>query len=442
MARSWFGGTHLDVVLRPYRFGNRTLADLAANVKVTFHDAETGGVQVTDLLDVEGSPINSVVADADGFAPRFQGPDGVTTLWADAGGRRFLMVTTDGAIDLSTQLSTRIPTTEKGAIDGVATLGSTGKLVEPVPAANVEPVPADAAQVASYREGAENLFAGTNSATVADKDKVWSLEDPDGSRNTALGAETLMFNDRGWKNTAVGFNAMRENIDGYRCTAVGNDALRENVGGMDVEKTPTDPGSRNTAVGDLALTFNTTGYANTAVGVDAAQTNETGHNNTAVGYIAYSGVQNETTQHRKHAHNNTAVGSRALHFTATDGLTGADGNTAVGTNALRDNVTGASNVAVGLDSSATVDAVSDATAVGARSSAGHDRAVAIGADTVTSGPDQVAVGERNIEISSVDIGPGNGPAGSVRLFAIVSGGKVVLRARFPSGSPVDIVSEP
>src|SRR5690606_9655103 len=104
--RFWFGQSPTDwttvlgaetesngVKLRP--------AIAAGPVTVTFWDSATGGTQYTDLLDASGEPITHVVT-ADGTGtlqvgtiPRFQGPNGVTEMWADAaGGARYLMVAT------------------------------------------------------------------------------------------------------------------------------------------------------------------------------------------------------------------------------------------------------------------------------------------------------------------------------------------------------------
>lgn len=104
--RFWFGQSPTDwtmvlgaetesngVKLRP--------AIAAGPIEVTFWDAATGGTQYTDLLDASGEPITHVTT-ADGTGtlqvgtiPRFQGPDGVMALWADAGGgARYLMVAT------------------------------------------------------------------------------------------------------------------------------------------------------------------------------------------------------------------------------------------------------------------------------------------------------------------------------------------------------------
>ncbi|MDT7847184.1 right-handed parallel beta-helix repeat-containing protein [Streptomyces justiciae] len=71
-----------DFVVQP----SDGLWGVAPGAVVTFYSASTGGTQYTDLLDASSSPITQVVADAQGFLPRFQGPDGVVGMWASAGG--------------------------------------------------------------------------------------------------------------------------------------------------------------------------------------------------------------------------------------------------------------------------------------------------------------------------------------------------------------------
>ncbi|MFD6324183.1 glycosyl hydrolase family 28-related protein [Streptomyces sp. NPDC058442] len=59
---------------------------VAVGAVVTFWDAAVDGEQYTDLQDMEGSAISEVKATEYGGLPRFLGPDGVTGMWADAGG--------------------------------------------------------------------------------------------------------------------------------------------------------------------------------------------------------------------------------------------------------------------------------------------------------------------------------------------------------------------
>lgn len=75
---------------------------VAGAVTVTFWSQEIGGVQYTDLLDGAGAAVSTIVSSNGtdgrpaGTIPEFQGPDGITEMWADGGGgTRFKMIATD-----------------------------------------------------------------------------------------------------------------------------------------------------------------------------------------------------------------------------------------------------------------------------------------------------------------------------------------------------------
>ncbi|EPD63186.1 right-handed parallel beta-helix repeat-containing protein [Streptomyces sp. HGB0020] len=82
MARLEFGSGMADYVVKP----SDGLWGIAPGITITFWDAPTGGSQYTDLLDAGSNPVTQVVADEQGFIPRFSGPDAITGMWADAGG--------------------------------------------------------------------------------------------------------------------------------------------------------------------------------------------------------------------------------------------------------------------------------------------------------------------------------------------------------------------
>lgn len=102
--------------------GYQTL--LVPNTVVTFYTDVTGGSPYTDLLDLSGAAIMSVTTDVNGAIPQFQGPDGVTVMYADAGGDRRAVY----AIDLGADLA--VNTTAIGALQatvaGLSPLASTG----------------------------------------------------------------------------------------------------------------------------------------------------------------------------------------------------------------------------------------------------------------------------------------------------------------------------
>jgi hypothetical protein len=94
MARMMFGGGPEDVYLTPDEDGD---LHQAGGVVIRFYNAETGGSQIVDLLDINSSPITFVTTSTAGsrvagqIAPFF-GPSGVYEMWAGATGQpRFLM---------------------------------------------------------------------------------------------------------------------------------------------------------------------------------------------------------------------------------------------------------------------------------------------------------------------------------------------------------------
>lgn len=116
MTRYHFGGTSDDFLYSEVTAYNRDLLALTTStVTVTFWSAETGGTHYTDLLDANGNPITSAVVTS-GQLPQIQGPDGITQMWADAGGGRVLLNNTDnGATDAGVAALVANPTSATAA---------------------------------------------------------------------------------------------------------------------------------------------------------------------------------------------------------------------------------------------------------------------------------------------------------------------------------------
>lgn len=100
MSRHTFGQSPSDWT---FTVGTADAATLAGGVALTMWDSQTSGTQITDLLDAAGTPITTVTSSSGGTGlpkgtvPLFYGPDGVTQLWADAGGGyRSLLTSHDG----------------------------------------------------------------------------------------------------------------------------------------------------------------------------------------------------------------------------------------------------------------------------------------------------------------------------------------------------------
>lgn len=89
MTRHQFGQGPADWT---FTVGTGDAAVLAGGVAITMFDLPTSGTQYTDLLNSSGSPITSVTSSTGtdglpiGTIPLFFGPDGITEMWADAGG--------------------------------------------------------------------------------------------------------------------------------------------------------------------------------------------------------------------------------------------------------------------------------------------------------------------------------------------------------------------
>lgn len=89
MTRHSFGQSPADWT---FTAGAGGTAVLAGGVTLTCWDSPTSGTQYSDLLDATGTAITTVVSSTGssglpaGTVPQFYGPDGVTSMWVDAGG--------------------------------------------------------------------------------------------------------------------------------------------------------------------------------------------------------------------------------------------------------------------------------------------------------------------------------------------------------------------
>ncbi|MGW1219457.1 right-handed parallel beta-helix repeat-containing protein [Streptomyces californicus] len=94
MARYGFGQGISDFLVAP----SDGIWAVAKGTQVTFWSEQVEGTQYTDLLSAGGTPITSVTSDEYGRIPRFQGPNDVFGMWADAGGgtRAWLYAHTGG----------------------------------------------------------------------------------------------------------------------------------------------------------------------------------------------------------------------------------------------------------------------------------------------------------------------------------------------------------
>ncbi|MFG2228037.1 hypothetical protein [Streptomyces sp. NPDC048644] len=84
--RNLFGGTPADVA------ENEAGVRVAGGVGLVWSSAEDSADQVTDLVDINGTPITQLVADERGVVLPFWGPPGAEALWIDFGVGRMKLV--------------------------------------------------------------------------------------------------------------------------------------------------------------------------------------------------------------------------------------------------------------------------------------------------------------------------------------------------------------
>ncbi|RKR92761.1 hypothetical protein BDK92_7241 [Micromonospora pisi] len=168
MARFQFGGGIADWTFAAIDNvdGEDEIVGLAGGVVVTFWNAETGGAQLTDLLDSDGTtPIVSVVSSLGGDGrgvgqiPTFFGPDGLDRLWAqgDDGPRVLMSAVGIGSVD---DLDGRFVTTELYIEQGTVLVGASAGVPTPVSVgSDGQVLTADSAQPSGVRWTSP---AGTN----------------------------------------------------------------------------------------------------------------------------------------------------------------------------------------------------------------------------------------------------------------------------------------
>lgn len=210
----------------------------------------------------------------------------------------------------------------------------------------------------------------------------------DGRYNSGFGNWALHADTTGGSNTAVGYTSLGSNTDGDFNVAVGSWSLPENT-----------TGSGNAALGHMALLTNTTGGNNVAVGVQSLWSNTVGADNVAVGgdALMYNTTAGRNTAVGRYALNtqsydnggaawdaaNTAIGFYALYSNQPTSTTVGRRNTAVG-GAAGDSKTVTNSTFVGYDSDASVDLLTNATALGYGAKVDASNKVVIGNSAVTS----------------------------------------------------------
>jgi hypothetical protein len=225
----------------------------------------------------------------------------------------------------------------------------------------------------SLRGGARNTAFG---------DQVL-LEQLDGADNTAVGALALFGSQAAVDTTAIGSASLQQATQGESATAVGRLALHS-----------TRHSQRDTALGDSALRFLATGADNVAIGYRCAEGMLAANGTVAVGTLGALASQTLTNcvllgfETVAYAGNNAcgdvvAAGDHALAYSS------ASTTVAVGAFAGLGIVSGIGNVVVGAGAAVSYDQRSD-----------PDNSIAIGLDTYTVGPSELAIGSAaHLEVS-------------------------------------------
>ena len=220
----------------------------------------------------------------------------------------------------------------------------------------------DSVNLGAYDLTVNSLRVGRGGGGIATNTAIGNaplFANTTGSRNTAIGNNSLYTNTVGYNNTAIGANALFANIDGDLNTATGISALEDNTTGNSNTATGTfalgdnTSGSSNTAIGQGALRKNTTATYNTAIGFNSLTANIDGYNNTATGVNALaantSGYFNTATGVNALGANTSGLSNTATGFFALGANTTGGINTAIGHGALRFNSTGSYNTAIGYN---------------------------------------------------------------------------------------------
>lgn len=270
------------------------------------------------------------------------------------------------------------------------------------------------------------------------------ISNDDGSYNYAFGNSALGQNISGSENCAFGYGALFENLGSFNCS-FGNQSMNEGAGANNVcafgfQSLVKNIANESCAFGSNSAEFNTTGSSITAVGFSALRANVDGSDNTAIGSNVLasniSGSGNTSVGSDSSSvstgSDNTAVGHESLNINA-DG----NSNTAAGSQSGAFLVHGSNNTFAGQGSGGNIAAtLDDCTFVGSGSSADVDglvNATAIGANTIVSQSNSLILGDSTVP-TKVGIGT-NSPENAlhvvgevqIRTSNAISGSGIYLR---------------
>ena len=264
-----------------------------------------------------------------------------------------------------------------GMVDGTNFIGTTDAQPLNFVANNVNAGRIDVAQIS----GQTSLGYGAAATTLKNTSNLY------GTKNTAIGFQTLTNTVYGKENTALGYQALYHNNTASGSTAIGYQAMF-NAYNLN---TATQYNTYNTAIGYQALLGSSTqannnGRSNTAVGHQTLRSNSSGSNNSALGYLAL--YMNSTGQ------GNTGLGYNSLYGNTTGQYNTAIGyglvnndvgnyNTAIGYNTLSSNASGNYNTGIGYNAEITGNA-SNSTVIGNGATTAASNTIQLGNGSVTN----------------------------------------------------------
>jgi len=165
----------------------------------------------------------------------------------------------------------------------------------------------------------------------------------------------------------LGNRALWGNSSGSRNVAIGHQSMELNA-----------TGNENIAVGELALRSNVSGSGNVAIGNYSAVNNQTGYSNVAVGTRALNNNTNRS--------NLVAIGDSALFNNGPGAVAAYQAvfNTAVGSKALFTNTIGNNNTAIGFGADVSTGGLINATAIGSQAIATQNNSIQLGDANITT----------------------------------------------------------
>jgi hypothetical protein len=262
----------------------------------------------------------------------------------------------------------------------------------------------------TVRNSGQTIISGSLDVTGSINGLLISRGNGNMSSNVSIGATTAFSpSNAGFNNTAIGYNSLQYNQIGLNNTGIGGYSLRNNT-----------TGNNNTSIGYYSLTQNSTGQSNTAIGKRSLYSNTIGSNNTGIG--------DYSLQNNQIGFNNTAIGLNSLGQNTIGG-----NNTAIGLNSLQSNTTGNDNIAFGQDSGRFIADGSSANGIPSAS-------IFIGRNTRALGynqTNQIVIGDSAIGLGSNTVVLGNTDITTTALRGNVGIGKTNPNARLDvSGSAI------